>query len=132
MAATGSFYTYDKQISLEAHATQEDGLGVVIGADSTHYMSKSAAPAAGGEIDYVTTKKAAAVGDQLDVAVVALGEAVQLRADAAITYGDKVMVQANGRFIVATSTNTAQYKAVQASAQDGVFSAVRIEKETIA
>ncbi|CAM0044716.1 hypothetical protein VPHK389_0029 [Vibrio phage K389] len=132
MAATGSFYTYTKQVSLEAHAAQEDGLGVVIGADSNHYMSKSAAPGAGEAIDYVTTKTAAAAGDELDVAVVGLGEVVQLRADAAIAYGAKVMVQADGRFITATSTNIAQYKAVQAASQGSVFSAVRIEQETIA
>ena len=132
MAATGSFYTYTKQAPLEAHAAQEDGLGVVIGADSNHYMSKSAAPGAGAAIDYVTTKTAAAAGDELDVAVVGLGEVVQLRADAVIAYGAKVMVQANGRFITATATNIAQYKAVQAAVQGSVFSAVRIEQETIA
>lgn len=132
MAATGSFYTYTKQISLEAHAAQEDGLGVVVGADSNHYMSKSAAPGAGAAIDYVTTKTAAAAGDELDVAVVGLGEAVQLRADAVIAYGAKVAVKTNGRFITGVSTNVVQYKAVQAASQGSVFSAVRIEQETIA
>lgn len=132
MASTGSFHTYDKQVALEAHAAQEDGLGVVVGVDSNHYMATSAAPTAGGVIDYVTTKTAAAAGDQLDVAVVGLGEVVQLRADAAIAYGAKVMVQANGRFITATATNTTQYKAIQAASQGSVFSAVRIEQETVA
>lgn len=132
MAATGSFFTYTKQISLEAHAAQEDGLGVVIGADSNHYMSKSAAPAAGAAIDYVTTKTAAAAGDELDVAVVGLGEVVQLRADAVIAYDAKVAVKTNGRFITGVATNVVQYKAVQAASQGSVFSAVRIEQETIA
>ncbi|AUR81673.1 hypothetical protein NVP1089O_24 [Vibrio phage 1.089.O._10N.261.51.F9] len=132
MTATGSFYTYTKQISLEAHAAQEDGLGVVIGADSNHYMSKSAAPGAGAAIDYVTTKTAAAAGDELDVAVVGLGEVAQLRADAAIAYGAKVAVKTNGRFITGAATNVVQYKAVQAAVQGSVFSAVRIEQETIA
>ncbi|AUR82723.1 hypothetical protein NVP1271B_25 [Vibrio phage 1.271.B._10N.286.54.B4] len=132
MAATGSFYTHTKQISLEAHAAQEDGLGVVIGADSNHYMSKSAAPGAGAAIDYVTTKTAAAAGDELDVAVVGLGEVVQLRADAVVAYGAKVAVKTNGRFITGVATNVVQYKAVQAAVQGSVFSAVRIEQETIA
>lgn len=130
--STGSYYTYTKQTVLEAHAAQEDGLGVVIGADSAHFMSLSAAPAAGEAIDYVTTKTADAAGDELSVAVVGLGEVVQLRADADIAYGAKVMVQANGRFITGTATNISQYKAVQAASQGSVFSAVRIEQETLA
>ena len=128
---SASYYTYTKSIALEAHAAQEDGLGVVLGADSAHYMALSAAPSAGGTVTYITSKTAAAAGDQLDVAVVGLGEVVQLRADGAIAHGDKVAVKTNGRFIVATSGNTAQYEAVQAAEAGSVFSAVRIDSVTV-
>lgn len=132
MSTTGSYYTHTQSTALEAHAKQEDGIGVVIGADSAHFMAKSAAPAEGAAIDYVTFKRAEAAGDELSVAVVGLGEVVQLRADDDIAYGAKVMVKTNGRFITATSSKITQYKAVQAASQGSVFSAVRIEQETIA
>lgn len=127
----GSYYTYTKSTALEAHAGQEDGLGVVLGGESDHYMAKSDAPSAGGEVKYITAKTAAAVGDQLDVAVVGLGEVVQLRADGTIAHGEKVMVKTNGRFIKATSGNTAQYEAVQAAESGSVFSAIRIDSVTV-
>lgn len=129
----GSQYSYVKTVALEAHAAQEDGLGVAIsGTESSHFIALSAAPAAGGKVAYVTAKTAAAAGDMLECADVKIGDLVQLRADAAIAHGALVMVQANGRFITATSTNTAQFQALGAAEQGSVFTALRIEAEVIA
>ena len=129
---SASFYTWTNAISADAHAVLEDGVGIVIGADSNHAAFTTAAPTAGGKVDYIAKDKAPAAGDVVGLAVVNIGDIVQLRADAAVVYGANVMVQANGRFITATATNTTQYKAIQAASQGSVFSAVRIEAETVA
>jgi hypothetical protein len=128
----GSFYTWEESLALEAHAAWEDGAGVVVTGASDHYIGKTAAPTAGGKIDYVTVTSADAAGQSIDVAKAQIGDVVQLRADAAVAVDAKVMVTVTGRFITATSTNTAQFKAIQAGEQDSVFSAIRIVDEVIA
>jgi len=128
----GSFYTWKESLALEAHAAWEEGAGVVVTGASNHFIGKTAAPAAGGKVDYVTVTPADAAGQSIDVAKAQIGDVVQLRADAVIAVDAKVMVKTNGRFITATSTNTAQFKAIQAAEQGSVFSAIRIEAEVIA
>ena len=132
MAATGSFYTWKDSLALEAHAAWEDGAGVTVTGDSEHFIGKTAAPTAGGAIDYVTVTKSTEAGQSIDVAKAQIGDVVQLRADAAIALDANVAVQTNGRFITAVSTNTSQFKAIQAAEQGSVFSAIRIEAVTIA
>lgn len=128
----GSFYTWKESLALEAHAAWEDGAGVVVTGVSDHYIGKTAAPTAGGKVDYVTVTSADAAGQSIDVAKAQIGDVVQLRADAAVAVDAKVMVTVTGRFITATATNTAQFKAIQAGEQDSVFSAIRIVDEVIA
>lgn len=128
----GSFYTWKESLALEAHAAWEDGAGVVVTGASDHFIGKTVAPTAGGKVDYVTVTSADVAGQSIDVAKAQIGDIVQLRADDDIAVDDKVMVKVNGRFITATSTNTAQFKAIQAASQGSVFSAIRIVDETIA
>lgn len=122
-----SFYTWKESYALKAHAALEDGLGVVIASDDTHFLGTTGFPAAGAKVDFVTVTRAAAAGQSVDVARVSLGDIVQLRADAAIAYGADVAAKTNGRFITAVATNNVQYRALQAATQGSVFSAVRVD-----
>lgn len=126
----GSIYTWKESQVLEAHVALEDGVGVVLASDSSNFIGKTGLPAAGGKIDFVTVTTAGGEGKPIDVARLGLNDIVQLRAAGTIAYGADVAVDADGKFVAATSTDAVQFKAVQTAEDGSVFSAMRVDAFT--
>ena len=124
---SASFYTWKESQALKAHAALEDGLGVVIASDDTHFLGTTGFAAAAGKVDFVTVTRATEAGQSVDVARVYLGDVVQLRADAAVAYGADVAVKTNGRYITAVATDNVQFRALQAASAGSIFSAIRVD-----
>lgn len=127
MATNSSYYTWKESMALEAHAALGTGVGVIINADSTYHNGKTGLAAATDKVDFITITTVAAAGDTVDVARVYLGDIVQLRAAAAIAFGEDVAVDAAGSFIVAVATDEVQYRSLGVAEAGSVFPAIRVD-----